>query len=84
MHTLNKLSRVFGTNVKTILCNNPNMTLKIQVSPRQKLIISLFTLCTQHHLVGSSMSGAWINLKNLDSINREELTRVFQIMQVNQ
>ena len=28
------------------------------------------------------MSGAWINLKNLDSINREELTRVFQIMQV--
>ena len=31
MHTLNKLSRVFGTNVKTILCNNPNMTLKIQV-----------------------------------------------------
>ena len=36
----------------------------------------------QHHLVGSSMSGAWINLKNLDSINREELTRVFQIMQV--
>ena len=29
------------------------------------------------------MSGAWINLKNLDSINREELTRVFQIMQVN-
>ena len=42
MHTLNKLSRVFGTNVKTILCNNPNMTLKIQVSPRQKSIISLF------------------------------------------
>ena len=83
MHTLNKLSRVFGTNVKTILCNNPNMTLKIQVSPRQKLIISFFTLCTQHHLVGSSMSGAWINLKNLDSINREELTRVFQIMQVS-
>ena len=32
MHTLNKLSRVFGTNVKTILCNNPNMTLKIQVN----------------------------------------------------
>ena len=65
MHTLNKLSRVFGTNVKTILCNNPNMTLKIQ-----------------HHLVGSSMSGSWINLKNLDSINSQELTRVFQIMQV--
>ena len=34
MHTLNKLSRVFGTNVKTILCNNPNMTLKIQVKRR--------------------------------------------------
>ena len=32
MHTLNKLSRVFGTNMKTILCNNPNMTLKIQVN----------------------------------------------------
>ena len=64
MHTLNKLSRVFGTNVKTILCNNPNMTLKIQ-----------------HHLVGSSMSGSWINLKNLDSVNSKDLTKVFQIMQ---
>ena len=29
------------------------------------------------------MSGSWINLKNLDSVNREELTRVFQIMQVS-
>ena len=81
MHTLNKLSRVFGTNVKTILCNNPNMTLKIQV--RQNITDYIIILTPQHHLVGSSMSGAWINLKNLDSINREELTRVFQIMQVN-
>ena len=64
MHTLNKLSRVFGTNVKTILCNNPNMTLKIQ-----------------HHLVGSSMSGSWINLKNLDAVNSQDLTKIFQIMQ---
>ena len=64
MHTLNKLSRVFGTNVKTILCNNPNMTLKIQ-----------------HHLVGSSMSGSWINLKNLDAVSSEDLTKIFQIMQ---
>ena len=82
MHTLNKLSRVFGTNVKTILCNNPNMTLKIQV--RQNITDYIIILTPQHHLVGSSMSGAWINLKNLDSINREELTRVFQIMQVKQ
>ena len=64
MHTLNKLSRVFGTNVKTILCNNPNMTLKIQ-----------------HHLVGCSMSGSWVNMKNLDNVDNEELTKVFQIIQ---
>ena len=64
MHTLNKLSKVFGTNMKTILCNNPNMTLKIQ-----------------QHLVGSSMSGSWINLKNLDSVDQHDLTKIFQIMQ---
>ena len=51
MHTLNKLSNIFGTNMKTILCDNPNMSLKVQ-----------------QHLVGSSMSGSWINLKNLDSV----------------
>ena len=64
MHTLHKLSKVFGTNMKTILCNNPNMTLK-----------------TQQHLVGSSMSGSWINLKNLDSVDQVDLTKIFQIMQ---
>ena len=64
MHTLHKLSKVFGTNMKTILCNNPNMTLK-----------------TQQHLVGSSMSGSWINLKNLDAVDQDDLTKIFQIMQ---
>ena len=51
VHTLNKLSNIFGTNMKTILCDNPNMSLKVQ-----------------QHLVGSSMSGSWINLKNLDCV----------------
>ena len=64
MHTLNKLAKVFGTNFKTILCNNPNMTLKIQ-----------------QHLIGSSMSGSWINLKNLDCVDQNDLTVIFQIMQ---
>jgi dynein heavy chain len=64
IHTLNKLAKVFGTNFKTILCNNPNMTNKIQ-----------------QHLIGSSMSGSWINMKNLDCVDQNDLTVIFQIMQ---